>query len=154
MIATAYLLAQRYRSGTKESVRDVDLSDIIRLTSSEIYEEMLFEVETSKEVASRRNISGLGGSYSRRLPPFRKYDKKSMFIAHLATDTPTHRLAGPLLHEAYRLLSRYITTTRYAPDHGYPSGFRPGGNYLARYAEPMEGWISGIDINGDPPLYL
>ena len=67
--------------GINDSVRDVDLSDIIRPTSSGIYEELLFEVETAKEIASRMNNRGLGGSYSRQLFPIRKCDKKSRLVA-------------------------------------------------------------------------
>ena len=69
--------------GSNDSVRDVDLSDISRRKSSGIYEGALFEVETANEIASRRNIRGIRGSYLRQLCPFRKCDKKITPIAHL-----------------------------------------------------------------------
>ena len=48
---------------------------------------------------------------------------------------------------------RYKNTTRYAPDQGTPRDSDPWGRgaYLSRSEELMACWISGCDINGDPP---
>ena len=82
--------------GSNDSVRDVDLSDISRLTSSGIYEGLLFGVETEKRKReSRMHNRGLGGRNSRQLHPFRKCDKKSRRIAHLENKHSGPSTGGP-----------------------------------------------------------
>ena len=77
-----------------DSVRDVDLPDIIRHTSSEIYDGLIFELETSNVIAPSRNIRGIRGIYSPQLFPFRKCDKKTMPVAHRGeTLRPSERRA-------------------------------------------------------------
>ena len=89
--------------GSNDSVRDVDLSDISHRTSSEIYDGVLFGVETAKEIASRRQNRGIGGIYSPQLFPIRKIDKKSRRIAHLENKHSDPSTGGPATSRGLQL---------------------------------------------------